>query len=109
MVAVLEIAGQQYRAEPEAILEVPRLDLPEGSELTLSRVLYLAHEGGVEIGRPWVEGAEVKARLLEHRLSPKQVVFRMHRRKGYRKKRGHRQPVSRILVTSIGWGEGDGS
>lgn len=99
--AIVETGGLQFKVENQAVLEVPRLDAPEGDTVTLDRVLLLVDDGEVSVGRPVVEGASVRAKILAHTLGPKIIVFKQKRRKNYRRKRGHRQRLTKVQITEM--------
>jgi large subunit ribosomal protein L21 len=102
MYAVFQTGGKQFRAEPGARLRVPSLDVEPGNSVTFDQVL-LAGDGAetVQVGTPTVEGATVKAEVLRHGRGDKVIVFKRKRRKGYRKKQGHRQNYTEIRVDEV--------
>ena len=102
MYAVFQTGGKQFRAEPGARLRVPSLDVEPGSSVVFDQVL-LAGDGdaGVQVGAPMVAGATVKAEVLRHGRDKKIIVFKRKRRKGYRKKQGHRQGFTEIRVDEV--------
>ncbi len=99
--AYLEVQGYQIRAEEGEKILVPRLHAQEGEELTLDRVLYVRDEDQVFVGTPFVEGATVKAKVLGEQKLPKIIVFKYKRRKKYRRKKGHRQRMTELLIEEI--------
>lgn len=101
MYAVVNIAGHQVRVDKGQRLRVPRLDLEEGAEESFTDVLLVSGEGKTQIGQPHVEGAAVKATVVGHGRGEKIVVFKMKRRKNYRRRNGHRQDYTEILVDEI--------
>ena len=101
MYAVVEINGFQYRIEKGETLRVPKYDLETGSKITLSDVLLLTDGERIEIGTPFVEGAEVEATVVGQGKDKKVVVFKKKRRRDYSVKRGHRQDFTEILVDDI--------
>jgi large subunit ribosomal protein L21 len=102
MYAVFRTGGKQFRAEPGARLRVPSLDAEPGSSVVFEEIL-LAGDGGetVQVGTPTVGGASVKAEVLRHGRTDKIIVFKRKRRKGYRKKQGHRQGFTEIRVDEV--------
>ncbi len=104
MYAIVEIAGKQYRVEKDARLKVPLLHHEVGEKVEFDRVLLISDDGGVKIGAPVVEGAKVSAEVLEHGREKKIIVFKKKRRKGYRRKKGHRQHFTRIKIENISVG-----
>lgn len=101
MYAIVETGGLQFRVEPGMKLNVPRLASDEGESVSLERVLLLEDGDDVQVGSPLVEGASVKAEVLEHGRGGKITVYKRKRRKGYERTRGHRQDYTRIEIKSI--------
>jgi large subunit ribosomal protein L21 len=101
MYAIVEIAGQQFKVAKDQKVFVHRLQEEEGSKVSFDKVLLLDNEGAVTVGAPAIEGAEVTAKILSHLQGDKVIVFKKKRRKGYRKKNGHRQALTEIQVESI--------
>lgn len=99
--AVVETGGKQYRVSVGDHITVERLADEAGSEITLDRVLMLGGDGSTRIGTPVVEGAEVSATIDEHKRGEKIVVFKYKAKKGYRRKMGHRQELTRLTITGI--------
>ncbi|SRR5574344_48077 len=101
MYAIVDIAGQQFKVEKGRKVYVHRLDAEIGSSVNFDKVLLTDNEGNVKVGNPFVDGAQVKATVLEHLKGNKVIVFKKKRRKGYQKKNGHRQLLSQILIEEI--------
>ncbi|MFV0521656.1 MAG: 50S ribosomal protein L21 [Mangrovibacterium sp.] len=101
MYAIVEIAGQQFRVEADRKLYVHRLDAEVGTEVKFDKVLLVDNDGAIAIGTPVVEGATVTAKVLDHLKGDKVIVFKKKRRKGYKKKNGHRQYLTQIQIQSI--------
>jgi len=102
MYAVFETGGKQFRAEPGIRLRVPSLAVEPGESVTFDQVLLAgADEATVAVGTPTLEGAQVTAEVLKHGRDKKIIVFKRKRRKGYRKKQGHRQGFTEIRIDSI--------
>ncbi len=101
MYAIVEIAGQQFKVAKDQKVYVHRLQGEAGSEVTFDNVLLLDDNGSVSIGAPAIEGAAVTAKILSHLKGDKVIVFKKKRRKGYKKKNGHRQYLSEIQIESI--------
>src|SRR6056300_2055300 len=101
MYAIVEIAGQQFKVAKDQKVFVHRLDAEEGSKLNFDNVLLLDDDKKVTIGAPAINGASVEAKVLKHLKGDKVIVFKKKRRKGYRKKNGHRQYLSEIQIESI--------
>lgn len=101
MYAIVEIGGHQFRVEKDKKLFVNRLETEEGGNVEFERVLLIDQDDAVRIGTPVVEGAKVTAKVLEHLKGEKVIVFKKKRRKGYRKKNGHRQYLTQIQIEEI--------
>jgi large subunit ribosomal protein L21 len=101
MFAIVNISGQQMKVEPGKFVYVNRLAQGEGTELVLDSVLLVENNGAVQVGQPFVNGATVQARVLEHLKDDKVIVFKKKKRKGYRVKRGHRQSLTKVQIESI--------
>ena len=102
MYAIVEIAGQQFKVAKDQKVYVHRLQGEEGSKVTFDNVLLTEDKGNVTVGAPAIEGVEVTAKILGHLKGDKVIVFKKKRRKGYKKKNGHRQYLSEIQIESIG-------
>ena len=101
MYAVIETGGKQYRVQPGDVLDVEKLALEGGGPITFDRVLAIGGEGDVEVGQPRIAGAVVTAELVKQLSDRKVVVFKMKRRKGSRRKQGHRQRLTRVRILEI--------
>ncbi len=102
MYAVFETGGKQFRAEPGVRVRIPALAAEEGSTVTFDRVLLTGGgEGELAVGTPTVEGAAVRAEVLAHGKDSKLIIFKRKRRKGYRKKQGHRQKFTEVRIDEI--------
>lgn len=101
MYAIVEIQGQQFKVEKDSKVYVHRMQAEEGASVTFDRVLLVDNDGDVKIGAPEVKGATVTAKVIEHLKGDKVIVFKMKRRKGYRKKNGHRQYLTQIQIENI--------
>ncbi|MFC1526471.1 50S ribosomal protein L21 [Candidatus Latescibacterota bacterium] len=101
MYAVVEIAGQQVRVDKGQRLRVPKLSLEEGAKERFTDVMLISGEGRTVVGQPHVDGAAVEATVLGHGRGEKVIVFKMKRRKKYRRRNGHRQGFTEIQVDDI--------
>lgn len=100
--AVIETGGKQYRVKAGDVVSVEKLDGEAGSALTLSRVLALSDGSTLKVGQPAIDGAAVKATVVKQYRGEKVIAFRKKRRKGYKKKQGHRQSLTQIKIETIG-------
>ena len=101
MYAIVEIAGQQFKVEKGRTLYTNRLEGDVNAALVFDKVLLVDNGGTVSVGTPTVSGASVKATILEHLKGEKVIVFKKKRRKGYVKKNGHRQYLTKIQIDEI--------
>jgi len=101
MYAVIQTGGKQYRVSAGDALKVEKLDAIAGSELVLNEVLMVGQCEQVTVGAPLVSGAAVRATVLSQGKGDKVRIFKMRRRKHYRKSQGHRQPYTEIRIDSI--------
>jgi large subunit ribosomal protein L21 len=101
MYAIVEIAGQQFKAEAGKRLYVHRLEAERGSVVEFEKVLLLDNEGKVKIGAPTVKGAKVVCEVLSHVKGDKVIVFKKKRRKGYKKCNGHRQFFTELKINEV--------
>ena len=101
MYAIVEIAGQQFKVEKDQQIFVHRLDNEEGSKVEFDKVLLIDNGGKVNVGAPAISGAKVTAKVLGHMKGDKVIVFKKKRRKGYKKKNGHRQSFTELSITGI--------
>ena len=101
MYAVVDIAGSQYKVQEGDHIRVARLDAEEGDSLTFPQVLLVGDSDEIKVGTPQVEGAAVEVSVKGHGLADKVLVFKMKRRKNYRRKRGHRQSYTDLQVKKI--------
>jgi len=101
MYAIIEDSGTQFRVEEGQILKIDLREAAEGAKVTFDRVLLVADEKGVRIGKPLVEGAKVTAEVLGEMKGPKLEIVKVRRRKSSRRHTGHRQKYLKVRVTAI--------
>jgi len=101
MYAIVEIAGQQFKVEEGQQIFTHRLEGDVDAALVFEKVLLVDNEGVISIGAPTVTGASVKATIIEHLKGEKVIVFKKKRRKGYVKKNGHRQYLTKLKIDGI--------
>ncbi|MDI1233055.1 MAG: 50S ribosomal protein L21 [bacterium] len=101
MYAIVEIAGKQFKVEKDKYIYTHRLNSEAGSSVTFDKVMFVDNSGKIMIGLPALKGASVTGKVLEHLKDDKVIVFKKKRRKGYKKKNGHRQYLSKVLIESI--------
>jgi large subunit ribosomal protein L21 len=100
--AVIQTGGKQFRVIAGDTLEVERLEGDAGAKLTLDQVLALSDGATLTVGTPTVAGATVTVEVIEQLRGPKVVSFKKKRRKGYKKKIGHRQELTKIKIVELG-------
>lgn len=101
MFAIIETGGKQYKVKEGDILDVEKLDAAEGETVEVTEVLAVAQEGDFKVGQPYVPGAKVTLRIEKQGKGEKIIIFKYKPKKRYRKKQGHRQPFSRVVVEKI--------
>ena len=104
MYAIFETGGKQYKASKGDIVFVEKLDGDPGKLVSFD-ALVVADGDDIKIGTPTVEGAKVRAKIVEHGKEKKVVTFKYKPKRNFRKKQGHRQPFTKIRITSIGVGK----
>ena len=104
MYAVIKSGGKQHKvSEGEEIL-LEKISLDEGDLIEFSEVLAINKDGNLNVGKPLLEGAVVKGKVINHLKTKKITVIKMKRRKDYRKKQGHRQNLTKVKIESISYG-----
>ena len=102
MYAIVDIAGQQFKVEAGNEIFVNRLAAANGADVEFDKVLLVAGDAGVKVGTPYVDGAVVKATVLDDNVkADKVLVFKKIRRKGFQKCNGHRQKLTKIKINGI--------
>jgi large subunit ribosomal protein L21 len=101
MYAVIKTGGKQYRVSEGDLLKVEKIDGEKGSVVSFSEVLMVSKDDDVRIGKPFVEGAVVIGEIVDNARGPKITIFKMKRRKGFRKKTGHRQSLTSLKIKEI--------
>ncbi len=101
MYAIIETGGKQYRVEEGSILDVELLPSEAGSQVGFDRVLAVKKDDKLQVGRPYLEGALVQGKVLDHGKGKKIIVFKFKAKKNYRRKQGHRQPYTRVVIEKI--------
>jgi large subunit ribosomal protein L21 len=101
MYAIIETGGKQYRVQEGDSLFIEKLDVNAGDSVEFDKVLAVSKDGSLSFGSPVVEGATVKATVVENGKGPKVVIFKYKRKKDFRKKQGHRQPYTKVKIESI--------
>ena len=102
--AVIEICGKQLKVEPGRFYDLDRINQDVDSELVVDKVLLIHHEDEIHVGQPYVESASIKGTIISHLRGKKVIVYKMKPKKKTRKKRGHRQELTRFMIDSISLG-----
>ena len=101
MYAIIESCGKQYKVAEGDVVFFEKLDVEEGKNITFDKVILVSDEGKVQIGNPYVTGAEVEGKVVVHGKGKKIIVFKYKAKKNYRRKQGHRQPYTKVEITAI--------
>ena len=101
MYAIIETGGKQYKVSEGDVIFIEKLEAAEGETVTFDKVLVVADGDKVNVGAPAVDGASVTAKVEKQGKSKKIYVFKMKRKKNERKKKGHRQPFTKVEITKI--------
>jgi len=99
--AIVEISGRQFWIETGKYYDFNRISTELGKQIVLNRVLLLNNQGKIQIGKPYLESVKVKGKILEHLRGQKTIVYKMRPKKKTRKKQGHRQELTRVLIEDI--------
>ncbi len=103
--AIVETSGSQFRLEANRYYDIDRVNAKIDEKITIDKVLLINDEKGLTIGKPYVESATVELKVMAHRRGTKILVYKMRPKKKTRKKNGHRQELTRVMVTSISNGK----
>ena len=101
MYAIIETGGKQLKVEAGDAIFVEKLEVEAGEKVTFDKVILVSNEGKVEVGNPYVKGMKVEGKVVSHGKGKKIIVFKMKAKKNYRRKQGHRQPYTKVEITSI--------
>lgn len=101
MYAIIQTGGKQYRVQEGDVLRIEKLNVEVGATVELEQVLAVARDGQLVVGNPTVPGAKAVLKVLEHGKGKKIIVFKYKPKKNYRRKQGHRQPYTKVVVEKI--------
>ncbi|MCQ4937038.1 MULTISPECIES: 50S ribosomal protein L21 [Anaerotignum] len=101
MYAIIETGGKQYKVSEGDVITVEKLGVEAGQDFTFDKVLVLAKDGDVKVGAPYVDGAAVTASVIGDGKEKKVIIYKYKSKKGFHKKRGHRQPFTKLQIKSI--------
>nr|WPV72509.1 ribosomal protein L21 [Navicula sp.]WPV72666.1 ribosomal protein L21 [Navicula sp.] len=99
--AIVEINGRQFWIETGKYYDFNRISTELGKQISLNRVLLLNNDGNLLIGQPYLDSVTIKGKILEHLRGKKTIVYKMRPKKKTRKKQGHRQELTRVLIEDI--------
>ena len=101
MYAVIETGGKQYPVQEGDLVKVEKLDANEGDAVTFDKVLLVARDGEINVGKPYVNDAKVEAKVLKQAKAKKVIVYKFKAKKNERKKKGHRQPYTLVEIGKL--------
>ena len=101
MYAIIQTGGKQYRVSEGDVVSIEKLTAAEGEEVVFDQVLTVVSDSDIKIGKPVVEGAKVTAKVVEHGKGKKILVFKYKAKSNYRKRQGHRQPFTKVVIEKI--------
>lgn len=99
--AIAEISGRQFWIEPQKYYNVNYMPLKHGTKLSLKKILLINKKRNIQIGFPFIENSRVEATILTHFTDKKIIIYKMKPKKKYRRKRGHRQLLTRLFINKI--------
>ncbi len=105
MYAIIETGGKQYRAEEGKTVRVEKLPADKGEKVVFDRVLMFNNDGDVKLGNPYLESCRVEGTVVAVGRGKKITVFKYKSKKNYRRKQGHRQPYSEVMVEALTAGD----
>lgn len=101
MYAIIETGGKQYRVQEGDVIRVEKLNIADGEKVNFDKVLLVAEEGKLNVGKPYVDGAAVEGQIEGQGKAKKILIFKYKAKKDYRKKQGHRQPYTQVKIEKI--------
>ena len=101
MYAIIESCGKQYKVAQGDVVFFEKLDAEEGKKVTFDKVVLVSEDGKVQVGNPYVKSVKVEGKVVSHGKAKKILVYKMKPKKNYRRMQGHRQPYTKVEITSI--------
>ena len=101
MYAIIESCGKQYKVSEGDVVFFEKLEAEEGKKVTFDNVVLVSEEGNVKVGNPYIKDVKVEGKVVSHGKAKKIIVFKMKAKKNERKKQGHRQPYTKVVITAI--------
>jgi len=99
--AIIEVSGRQFWVEKGKYYDLNRIPTELGAQITLNRVLFVNDNGNILVGKSYLDNVKVEGKILEHLRGNKTIVYKMRPKKKTRKKQGHRQDLTRVLIENI--------
>lgn len=101
MYAVIESCGRQYKVSEGDVVYFEKLNAEEGKKVSFDNVVLVSNDDKVEVGTPYVKGVKVEGKVVAHGKAKKILVYKYKAKKNYRRTQGHRQPYTKVEITSI--------
>ena len=101
MYAIIESCGKQYKVAEGDVVFFEKLDAEEGKKVTFDKVVLVSEDGKIQVGNPYVKSVKVEGKVVSHGKAKKILVYKMKPKKNYRRMQGHRQPYTKVEITSI--------
>ena len=101
MYAIIESCGRQYKVTEGDVIFFEKLDVEEGKKVTFDNVVLVSDDKKVEVGAPYIKGVKVEGKVVSHGKAKKILVYKYKAKKNYRRTQGHRQPYTKVEITSI--------
>ena len=101
MKAIIETGGKQYSVEEGSIIYVEKMDVEEGKKVVFDKVVMIVNGKKSKVGQPYVAGASAEGVIVKHDKAKKVIVYKQRPKKGYRRKQGHRQGFTRVMISKI--------
>ena len=101
MYAIIESCGKQYKVSEGDVVYFEKLDSEEGKKVTFSNVVLVSNDDKIEVGAPYVKGVKVEGKVVAHGKAKKILIYKYKAKKNYRRTQGHRQPYTKVEITSI--------
>lgn len=101
MYAIIESCGKQYKVSEGDVVFFEKLDTEEGKKVTFKDVVLVSDDNKVQVGAPYVKGAKVEGKVVEHGKGKKIIVYKYKAKKNYRRTQGHRQPYTKVEISKI--------
>ena len=101
MYAIIEACGKQYKVAEGDVVFFEKLEAEEGKTITFDNVILVSDDKNIQVGNPYVKGIKVEGKVISHGKAKKILVFKYKAKKNYRRTQGHRQPYTKVEITSI--------